>query len=203
MSKTYYEQFRDTQQEKQYVGPRSKSKNKPNGKLPPARPTAVKRSPRSDTFVLPTKRQTVDPKVPKTKPVQNGTRRIPPPPQPPPPPPPKEQVPRDPTPPPQRRRLEPVHRNGSTRPIPRYSNSSVDQEDLGRKPVRFADTRNPAYYAPSPSLPPVHHQKPAPTPRDPPNRSRRVRVANHDYVIEHRRPTPVEYIYDDYHTVSD
>ena len=197
MLKTYYEQFRDNQREKHQNGSNSQSKGKTNGKLPPARATVVKRSPRSDTFILPTKRQTVDPKVSKTKPASNPPRRMP--------SLPKEPAAKNPTPPPQRRRLEPVHRDGSNRPAPRYPSSSVEH-DLGRRPVRFADRREPAYRSsppPPPPPPPVRHQKPARLPRETSDRPRRVRVADQDYVIEHRRETPVEYVYDDYYAVSD
>lgn len=216
MLKTYYEQFRDNQREKNQNGVNSQSKGKTNGKLPSARATAVKRSPRSDTFILPTKRQTVDPKVSKTKPAPNPPRRMPSLPRAPvaknPTPPIQrrrpEPVAKNPTPPPQRRRLEPVQRNGSTRPAPRYPSSSVEQEELGRRPVRFADRPNPAYRSsspppPPPPPPPVRHQKPARVPREISDRSRHVRVADQDYIIEHRRDTPVEYVYDDYYTVRD
>lgn len=197
MLKTYYEQFRDNQRERNQNGSNSQSKGKTNGKLPPARATTVKRSPRSDTFVLPTKRQTVDPKASKAKPASNPPRRMP--------PLPREAIVKHPTPPPQKKRSEPVNRNGSTRPAPRYPSSSVDQQELGRRPVRFGNRREPAYdpSSPPPPPPPVRHQKPAYVQREISDRSRRVRVAEQDYIIEHRRDTPVEYVYDDYYRVSD
>lgn len=189
MSNNYYEQFRNNQRDanRNRTNPNSKSK------LPRPRPTTVRQPPRSDTFVLQAKRQELDPKVSRTKPVWNSSGRIPP----------KPHVVKSPSPPPPRRRVEPVHRNGLARFSARYRSPPVDQLDLGRKPIRFAHSRNPAYHPSSP-LPPIRQQKSAPLSHDVPNRSRRVRIANNDYIVERRRPPPPsEYSYDDRRTVSD
>lgn len=186
MSKTYYDQFRTNQN-----GFNGNSNMKSNGKPPPARPTAVKGSPRSDTFVLPTKRNDINSKGPKNNPVENGSRRQPV----------KEPTLRNATPPPPKRRLEPVQRFETNRPAPKYvSSPPIDPQDLGRRPVRFATKHNTAY---KPSTPPVHYQKSTSLTRNAPERTQqRMRIADSEYVIQRRRQQAPEHVYDDYHTVS-
>jgi hypothetical protein len=192
MSKNYYEQFRNNPQDKNRNGFNGNSKTKRNGKSPPApapRPTAVKRSPRSDVVSLPTKQNEIN-KVPKNDSVTNGFRRVPT----------KEYVGRNPSTSRERKNLEKTHKNGTTRPVQKYLRSpSIDQEDLGRKPLRFANKHNNSYYPPSP---PAYYQKSAPVPQDALDRPQRMHIANNEYVVQRRRRLPSDYIYDDRRTVS-
>ena len=188
MSKTYHEQFRDKNQN----GFDPNSKTKPNGKLPPVRPTAVKRSPRSDTHVLPNKRNEPNANVPpKVNPVQNGTQRFP-----------LRNRPvrkSSPPPPPEKKRTEPIRRNGVNQSSPKYLTSPVDSQELDRKPLRFPNKQQNISHRHS--LSPTYYETSAPKPRDASDRPRRMRVANQEYVVQRRRPPP-EPVYDDYHAVS-
>jgi len=190
MSKPYYNQFRDNQRNKNQNGFNVNSKTKPNGKPSPTRPTAVKGSPHSDTYVFASKQNEINSKVPKTNLEQNGFRRIPP----------KETVVRSSSPVSEIKRSESIHKNGVTRPVKKYVISPpTDSEDLGRKPLRLANKSNRTYY-PSP---PAYYQKPAPLPREALDRPQRMRVANNEYVVQRRRQPPSDQVYDDYHQVSD
>lgn len=183
MQKSYHEQFRGKNQPV-FNG---NSKAKPNGKGPPVRPTAVKQSsPRSDTHASPIKRNEMSSRVPVDNSPQNS-RRIPP----------RERNFKDSPPLPDNRRNKPMNRNDNARPMQQNRNSITDQPDYGRKPLRLNNRTN----QPRRSLTPEYYQKPNPAPRDSIQKPRRMRVANDDYVIEHRRRTP-EYDYDDYHSVS-
>jgi hypothetical protein len=189
MSKTYYEQFRSDLQDKSRNGFNGNSKTQRNGKSPPPRPTAVKRSPRSDASVLSTQKNEVN-KAPKNNSVTNGSRRIPP----------KENVVRNSSPSPEKKHSEPTRRNGVTRPVQKYVSSPPNnQEDLGRKPLNFIDKHNNSYY---PSSPPAYYRKSAPAPRDDLDRPQRMHIANNEYVVQRRRQLPSDYIYDDRRMVS-
>jgi hypothetical protein len=182
MSKAYHEQFRDKNQN----GFDPNSKTKSNGKLPPLRPTAVKRSPRSDTYAVPNKQN-----EPKANPVQNGTQRFP-----------LRNRPikkASPPPPPEKKRTEPIRRNGVNQSSPKYLTSPADSQELGRKTLRFPNKQQNISHRHSSS--PTYYETSAPIPRDAPDRPRRMRVANQDYVIQRRRAPP-EPVYDDYHAVS-
>jgi hypothetical protein len=78
----------------------------------------------------------------------------------------------------------------------------TDQEDPQRNPVRFTNQYNDTYS----SSPPVYYQKPVPVAdpfhHDTLDRSRRVPIANNQYII-HRQKKPPADDYTDYHTVSD
>jgi hypothetical protein len=183
MSKNYREQFRDRTQNDTSAN----SKTTSNGRSPQQRPTVVKQSPRSDVFPAPTKRNEISPRVPKGSQAQNAHRQ----------PPPREPAVVNSRPPVDTRRTEPMRRNVAPQPVPRYSDSPGDQQDYGRKPVRFQNKHNDAYDPPSP---PAYYQKPAPLPREDIDRPRRMQVAKNEYVIQRRPHQPA---YDDYREVSD
>lgn len=187
MSNYYYDQFRNNQRDKNQNGLISNSKTKLNGKSPSQRPTAVKQSPRSDTFASSTKQNDINAK---NNPPQNVSRRIPP----------KEPAVRNSSPAPEKRRSERIRKDGIPHQAPKYLSSPDDQRDLGRKPLRFPSKNNNAYY---PSSSAAYYQQPAPLPRDTLDRPNRMRVANNEYVIRRRRQEPPDYVYDDYYPVSD
>ncbi|CAF0976886.1 unnamed protein product [Rotaria sordida] len=177
-------QFRDKNQN----GYNNHSGTKSTGKLSRPRPTAVKQSsPRSDTYALPTKRNEVNTRVSKDDMVSKNSQHIPR----------KERFARNfSTPPPQQRRTEFAHRNDVTRPVQKNRNLPNDQQDFPRKPLHFANKKTGAYRS---SSPPAYYQKSSSLPRNIPQKSRRMRVANNEYIIERRRQ-PMDYIYDDYRT---
>lgn len=169
MSKTYYEQFRNNQN-----GYNAKNSSKIRQQQPPPRPTAIKQSPRSDTFVVSNKQNERSPKFAK----MNGTRQAP-----------LPQLS-------DKKRSESLQRKPPPRPAQKLLSPSSDQIDYERKPVRFAQRANSR-------LPPANPQRPAPYTSDISNQPRRVRVSNDDYVIQRHRGPPTEYVYeDDYRSVS-
>jgi hypothetical protein len=196
MSISYHEQFRGNQRKKNQNGLFSNSKATAGGKLPPQRPTVVVKQPlRSDTFTLPTKRDEINFKVPKVNQTQNGSQR---------------QAANKPavinsSPPAEQKRTEPMRKSGGNRSMLRQSNPTIDRQNLERKPVRFANNYNNTYYSSSTASPPVYYQKTAPLadplPQDTLDKSRRMRIANDDYVIHRQKDSPA-YAYTDYHTVS-
>ncbi|CAF3720736.1 unnamed protein product [Rotaria sp. Silwood1] len=176
----------------------SKSKATAGNKLPTQRPTAVVKQPiRSETFTLPTKHHETNFKVPKLNPPQNGFRQQPI----------KKSTIINSTPQIEQKPIEKMRRNGDVRPIMRQNNLFMNQGNIQRKPVRFANDYNNTYYSSSSNSAPVHYQKPAPLanplPRDALNKSRRMRIANDEYVIHRRKDSPAAYAYNDYQTVSD
>jgi hypothetical protein len=188
MSKTYYNQFRDSQRDKSQngfnqIGFNSYSKTRPTA----ARSTGVNKqqSPRSDTFTFQSKANERSPKVSKNNPVQNGFQRKPP----------RETIVRNSSTPPERRRAGTIRRSNVNKSTQKYLSTPVDE--LERKPARLASKRNNAYY-PSP---PDYYQKPAPLPENGNNKPRRMRVANNEYVI-HRQTQSPERVYDDHQSVS-
>jgi hypothetical protein len=195
MSTSYHQQFRENQRNKNQNDLFSNSKATAGGKLPAQRPTAVvKQSFRSDTFTLPTKRDETNFKVPKVNQAQNGSRR---------------QAAKKPdvvnsSPPAERKDI--MRTNGGIRPTLKQVNSTMDRQNLQRKPVRFANDYNNTYYSSSPASLPVYHQRTAPLadplPREAIDKSRRMRVANDEYIMHRRRDSPA-YAYNDYRTVSD
>ncbi len=178
MLKNYHRQFRDIQRDKSQNGVDPNLKTKPNDK---SRPTAVRQPPPSDTIISSPKRNEINSNTPKMNLPPNGFRRIPP----------REPVVNSASSPSEKKRSATMRGNDTIRPAQKYLSSPLDQQDLGRKPIRFANKQDNAYPPPS-----------DPTPRDPLNRPRVMRVANNEYVVRRRKQAPSDHIYDDYHTVS-
>ncbi|CAF1186691.1 unnamed protein product [Rotaria sordida] len=208
---SYYKDLIPIQQRKPIVRPQiysltyknglfSNSKATAGNKLPPRRPAAVvKQSTRSDTFTLPTKRNVTNFKGPKLNQTQNGSRQQPV----------KKSTIINSTTPIEQKPAKKMHKNSGTRPMMRQSNLFMNQGNVERKPVRFANNNNNTYYYPSssPASAPVNYQKKIapladPLPRDALDKSRRMRIVNDEYVIHRRKDSPA-YAYTDYQTVSD
>ena len=196
MSKSYHQQFRDDQHNKNHRGVVFKSKAPAGNQLPPQRPTAVvKQPPRSNTFTLPKLAGETDSKVPTVKKSPNGAQRQPA----------KAKAPASIS-----ESLETIRKpkssmrqNGSVRSQTRPPNTnSMDQ----RKPVRFASNHTDAYYSSSPAPFPTHHSKSASRTLHPSydtsDRSRSIRVTNDDYVIRRRKDSNSHAYTDHHRTVS-
>ena len=183
MLKSYHQQFRDDQRNKNHRGVVFKSKATAGKQSPPQRPTAVaKQAARSNTFTLPKEPVKTDSKVPKVKQTPNGAPRQPA----------KGPASISESLDPVKKSRSSMRQNGSIRSTTRQTNTATMDQ---RRPVRFASNHNDVYYSPPPASFPARH--------DPSDRSRSMRVTNDDYVI-HRRKDPAAHAYTDHHrTVSE
>ncbi len=87
-----------------------------------------------------------------------------------------------------KRRVQVIPRNGGSQSLPRYVSTSIVRRDPEHKNIYLTKKRNGVYYSSSAS-------------DDLSDRPRRTRLANHEYIVQRRKPA-VDYIYDDYRVVS-
>ena len=80
----------------------------------------------------------------------------------------------------------------------KYHSSTIEAEELGRKPVRFASKHNENYYPPGSTYP----RKSTVAFQDTSNKVRGSRFVDNKYVIRRQR-VPPDYINDHYYAVSD
>jgi len=155
------------------------SKLKPTSTLSQSRVTVVKRpSIRSDTYLLLEKPNETALIVRKNNPVKTSIRQLP-----------VIKVPaRSISIPTAKRRVQVIHKNSGSQSLPKYVSTSIVRRDPVNKNIYLTKKLNGGYYSSSAS-------------DDLSVRPRRTRLANHEYIVQRRKPA-VDYIYDDYPVVS-